>query len=262
MGNKMETNGIYRIEIIALILAFLGMVLIVIFSIAFTRGQYLNINSSLQDTKRVAELGTVIGGIVGPFLSFAGVLLLYSALVHQRKEINTNQRTLNEQIEQFKGQKNELRLSRKIYENQSKILAQQSYENTFFRIIQTYLDMKDRMDHFSSENLSIIKYINNPSSNFTPTQYNEARKNLNYYFNLINEILKFLIKSTHYNLDTITYIQIFRSLMGELELDALYQVGIEEDTFYYHLEKLKFFKGINIEIVGGSEKRKYKHYKI
>lgn len=95
-------------------LCIISAVLIIGFSVGFSRGYAIKLSASIEHPEIFSYLGDFLSGIIGPILSIAGVLLLYSALIHQRKEIKINQEALTAQIEEFKGQKQELTKSNNI----------------------------------------------------------------------------------------------------------------------------------------------------
>jgi len=84
------------------------------------------------------DLGTFISGVSGTFAALAGVFLIYVAFLGQRLqiffqklELEMNRQELKETREEIKGQKEQLTLQNK----QFKI---QSFESTFFKLIDYY----------------------------------------------------------------------------------------------------------------------------
>lgn len=98
------------------------------------------------DADRVSKFGDFIGGIVGSIWSLAGIILFYVALNLQRKE--------------FRLQRQELRATRNIFEEQARQLKVQQRENTFFHLLDNHrnlvLTLSDRISSSgnNSENLT------------------------------------------------------------------------------------------------------------
>lgn len=86
---------------------------------------------SKADTSLLGDLGSFFSGTVGVIWSLASVILFYLALKEQRKDIKINQHALNLQI-------NELEETRHVYVEQSEIFRIQTFENTFFQLLQIY----------------------------------------------------------------------------------------------------------------------------
>jgi len=105
--------------------------------------------STKLSEEKVAQFGDFIGGVVGTIMSLAGVILFYVALNEQRKDIKINQRSLahqvdamNKQIEEYKGQKAELVITREIYEKQYKSIVAQQFEASYYSILRLFLELK------------------------------------------------------------------------------------------------------------------------
>lgn len=104
----------------------------------------LNINYEL-DTDKFNHLGAFLGGSVGILVSFAGTILVYLSLNHQRKDIQQNRKALSLQIDELKNQREELELTREVFKQQSLTSELQRFENTFFNLIQLMQENKNKI---------------------------------------------------------------------------------------------------------------------
>jgi hypothetical protein len=90
------------------------------------------VNTALQaNTSLLSNLGSFLSGTVGITWSLASVIFFYLALQEQRSDVKTNQDALKQQIEEMKETKT-------IYLEQSDILKTQTFENTFYQLLQLY----------------------------------------------------------------------------------------------------------------------------
>lgn len=97
----------------------------IIFFIVYIWGLLNNGYSILGDIKdkdieRTAQVGDFFGGIVGSVWALAGVLLYFSALKLQAKELSNQMDEMNEN---------------------KKLLSQQQFESTFFNLLKTQQDI-------------------------------------------------------------------------------------------------------------------------
>lgn len=104
-----------------------------------------NINYEL-DTDKFNHFGAFLGGSVGILVSFAGTILVYLSLNHQRKDIQQNRKALSLQIDELKNQREELELTREVFKQQSMTSELQRFENTFFNLIQLMQENKNRIE--------------------------------------------------------------------------------------------------------------------
>lgn len=139
------------------ILLWIGVFLFVSGIVVFIYREKIGFNTEVDATK-VAQFGDFIGGVVGSLWSLAGVILFYVALTEQRKDIQINRETLetqvlalNQQIEEFRLQTEELSETRKVFQEQSETLKIQRFENTFFQLLSLHHELVDKLNfnHFS-----------------------------------------------------------------------------------------------------------------
>jgi len=92
----------------------------------FTTVQQLRDADLTVDNDTMSMVGEFFGGTVGSIWALAGVVLFYLALIYQRKELEL--------------QRQELKESRLILENQSKTIALQQFDHTFFQLLNFHLE--------------------------------------------------------------------------------------------------------------------------
>jgi hypothetical protein len=85
--------------------------------------------------------GGLIGGIIGPLVSLASVVLFYVALREQRQDFRTNIEVLNLQKQELQLQREELESTRKVFEEQSTIMKFQQNESTFFKMLENHRNL-------------------------------------------------------------------------------------------------------------------------
>ena len=271
MQKPIKSKKISWIEITAIVISILGLLVIIIFSIAFTKGQHINIKDNITDPERFSSLGSFLGGITGPLLSFSGVLLVYSALVHQRKELVISQESLSSQMKELELQREELIETRKVYQEQSETMSQQRFETTFFNLIDTFDKIREK--NFSSlEQLynyrlgeidfnlperEIEEIINNNA--FRPIYQQFER-----YFQFTEMILHHILDSKGQNGDY--YAHILYTMLSRWEKTTLFYYGLSSygQNMKIYFEAFNFF-GLNFDesiIFHASHKLKYQHLGI
>ena len=116
--------------------------------------------SPILDEAKVAQFGDFVGGVVGTLLAFVAAILYYVALKEQRKDIAINQKSMNlqnealaKQIEEFEKQKEELALTRIVYEQQCKTMKEQEhtmkiqqFESSFYSFLNVYIAIKNELN--------------------------------------------------------------------------------------------------------------------
>ncbi len=79
-----------------------------------------------EDHNMLGMAGEFLGGTVGSIWALAGVILFFLALIYQKRELVLQRMELHE--------------SRKIMESQSKTIAIQQFENTFFQLLNFHIN--------------------------------------------------------------------------------------------------------------------------
>ncbi len=121
-------------ERVAVLFMVIGVfVILVSLGISFANTEhYFNVELSL------GEFGEFIGGFVGSLWSLAGILLFYSALVYQRKELTEQKDILVTQTDAMIFQSKEL-------ERQNDNLQKQKQEETFFHLLRFHIDLVETL---------------------------------------------------------------------------------------------------------------------
>lgn len=110
------------LAVCALLAVGIGLYLAYLFIIKFNGFE----ESVWSDHNLLGMAGEFIGGTVGSIWALAGVILFFLALIYQKREL--------------KLQRIELHESRKIMDSQSKTLAIQQFENTFFQLLNFHMN--------------------------------------------------------------------------------------------------------------------------
>lgn len=234
---KLET--ILKNEKVSLYLILTGGILIIVFIIPFFWGESFNWSQQIKSDK-FGQFGDIIGGLIGSIWALAGVILFYIALTEQRKDFKTNQdalnlqvQALNQQIEEFKLQRDELASSRKIYEEQSKTLYIQQFESSFFSLLNVYLTIKNNLNTLDASKDYFKELYVSLKKNFlitdSPQQhnakmidayielYNENRGHLSHYFKSFYRILKIIDSAKLDEKEKNSYAKILRSQLTDFE---------------------------------------------
>ncbi|MBV6645990.1 MAG: hypothetical protein KI790_11105 [Cyclobacteriaceae bacterium] len=88
-------------------------------------------NAIWNDHNLLGMAGEFLGGTVGSIWALAGVILFFLALVYQKRELELQRLELHE--------------SRKIMESQSKTIAIQQFENTFFQLLNFHINAANQI---------------------------------------------------------------------------------------------------------------------
>jgi hypothetical protein len=130
-------------EKVAIIFMVLGIVIIL--SSLFV--SFTNFSKFFDSSLSLGEFGEFIGGFVGSLRTLAGILLFYSALVHQRNELSEQKEYLSSQTEAMISQSKEL-------ERQNDTLQKQKQEETFFNLLKFHTNLLDTL-RFESNNINV-----------------------------------------------------------------------------------------------------------
>ena len=203
--------------------------------------------STVLSEEKVAQFGDFTGGVIGTLLAFAASLLYYIALKEQQKDVKTNQKSLDKQIEEFGKQVEELEMSREVYNEQSKTMSSQytlsliqHFENNFFAYFDIYLKVKEQIDRETQPNGDLLGFLNSfkkrvnytelqgkfpiDAYRYTIKQYSEYyinnRERLSHYFRTLYRLVTVVtsskvIKSEY---EKMKYIKLIRSQLTDTEL--------------------------------------------
>ncbi len=128
-----------------LLIASIGITALTIVLFLFTSNKIET--SSELDTDKFNHFGAFIAGSAGILISFAGTVLIYVSLNHQREDIRQNREALSMQIDELKNQREELELTREVFKQQSLTAEIQRFENTFFNLIKLLNENKNSIEY-------------------------------------------------------------------------------------------------------------------
>ena len=106
-------------------LSFLSLIATIVLFIFYSEWTWSNI----IDEEKLGQFGDFTGGLIGTLLAFTASLLYFIALKEQQKDVRTNQKSLDSQIEEFRNQVSELQESRRVSEKQLDAMSLQQFEN-------------------------------------------------------------------------------------------------------------------------------------
>lgn len=114
-----------------------------------------------EDFESYSKFGDGMGGVVGTLWSLAGIFLFYLALTEQRKDIKINQKALNSQIksldiqiEEYRLQRIELEETKRVLRDQSEAFKIQQFESTFFNMLRLLQDIINDLEITVEDNSS------------------------------------------------------------------------------------------------------------
>lgn len=230
-----------KFSVIMVVLSLICFVLAIAFFVVFRSWKF----STTIDETIVGQFGDFVGGVIGTLLAFAASLLYYIALKEQQKDVKTNQKALEKQVEEFSNQVKELELSREVYKQQSRTMLYQQFENNFYSYFDIYLKVKAQLsegiggkDYFSKAMSTIsahakYKDLQGKDSwdayNYLVDKYEEyfvtERESFSHYFRTFYRLLTIVTSNPVFKNDEnerMKYIKIIRSQMNERELLLLY----------------------------------------
>ena len=149
------------IEKLAWICIGIGCVVFLIYIIKLGKSDYTLIRQiGDSDIERTGQIGDFFGGIVGSIWALAGVLLYFSALKLQSKEIANQINEMNEN---------------------KKLMSQQQFETTFFNLLKTQQELKNDIKgtfHYIGRHNTRFNYLSKEYSagDFFICIVNEMRK--------------------------------------------------------------------------------------
>lgn len=121
-------------EAIAWLLIGTGIALVTVFC-GLIYANKLGWGQDVFSIERTGQAGSFVGGTAGALWALAGVLFFKSALTLQRDSLNKQIESLDVQREELKLQREELRLQREEMSSTRAIFEQQSFETTFFNLL-------------------------------------------------------------------------------------------------------------------------------
>ncbi len=256
-----EENHIYADKIFKFSLGLLLLVIPVI--VFFLWKSNFNIDSPIDHTK-FGTFGDFMGGILGSIWGLAGVLLFYIALKDQKEDIRLNREALLKQIEALELQNNEFILqreelieTRKIFTEQSKTLKKQSFESTYFSLLDLYNKIVSEINTQSKSGNYFKQLRTEFSSSYTPNDacplesfrktkaqyaelFNSKKDDLSHYFQLLSQILMIVDEALIDEDEKHFYVRILRSQLSESEMFALYYNSYSEYSGLFYKLILRY----------------------
>ena len=236
---------------------FFGGVVFFILAVFFLWNEHDLTLSEKINSEKFGQFGDFVGGVIGSFWALAGIFLFYKALTEQREDFSNNKETLilqvnalNQQIDEFKLTRKEQKLSRKVYEEQSKTLKIQQFESNFYSLLNVYINIKNdlnkdneyfklisnKISHPYNEHESYIVQHEKTVSNYISV-YNDERERLSDYFRSLYRMLQIIDSSPNLNKEEkVFYSKILRAQMSDYEL-----VIINYNSHTYFGEKVRRF---------------------
>ena len=217
-----------------------------------------------QNIETMGVAGEFLGGTVGSIWALAGVILFFLALIYQKRELVL--------------QREELKESRKIMENQSATIAIQQFENTFFQLLNFHINASNAIrnttlgtngrshnpfdalyNDFKKEVSALKKRRKQDTGNVSPddesfeicfkTVYEGYKNTFQHYLENYRTLI-FLIESKGH--DPAFYFNILKSHFTEQEvLTQFYYVVLlaKDDLLLAASEKYSLFHKLNLRAI-------------
>ena len=218
-------------------LSFLSLIATIVLFIFYSEWTWSNI----IDEEKLGQFGDFTGGLIGTLLAFTASLLYFIALKEQQKDVRTNQKSLDSQIEEFRNQVSELQESRRVSEKQLDAMSLQQFENHFYAYFSIYQKVKDFIYSSNGGNITITDFLeklNDEIKNnalrkqteskgylITKKSYEKLfvmyRNQFAHYFRTLYRLVEIVVSCCAPKLDDRTkmkYIKIIRSQLSDSEL--------------------------------------------
>ncbi len=216
--------------------------------------QKLRDSSFTVDNDTLGMIGEFLGGTVGAIWALAGVILFYLALIYQRRELEL--------------QRQELKETREILENQSDTIAVQQFDNTFFKLLEFHIEASRKIQLTGNQNgfdelykdfVNQIKQVKRKRKidrsakmlndeiygNCFQSVYDGYKNTLQLYFESYKTMVNFIQEKSH---DPTFYFNIIKTHWSEQELiiQFYYIVFYTKDKSLKSIvEKYGLFQGLN-----------------
>lgn len=265
MNNKENHSYADKIFKFALMLLLLTIPAIVF----FLWNSNFNFDSPI-DHEKFGTFGDFMGGVLGSIWGLAGVLLFFIALKDQKEDIRLNREALLKQIEALELQNNEFILqreelteTRKIFTEQSKTLKKQSFESTYFCLLDLYNKIVSEINKQCTSGNYFKQFRTEFFSSYNPNDtcpleslkkakayyaelFNSKKDDLSHYYQLLFQILRIVDESLIDDNEKHFYVRILRSQLSESEMFALYYNSHSgySDIFYKLILRYNLLKDL------------------
>lgn len=216
----------------------IGVCIVFVFTIVFLWNDYEISFSKKINAEKFAQFGDFVGGVVGSIWALAGIFLFYKALTEQREDFRSNREALglqvealNHQIEEFKQNRIELVNSRKVYEEQSRILRIQQFETGFYSMLEVYKEIKNKIDFIELKELIDNKKGDNKKTESIHLEmvelycdvYLSNREKLSHFYRMVYRLVN-TVDSTDFLTckEKYSYMKLLRAQYTDFEMVLLY----------------------------------------
>lgn len=276
-----EIDKPYKVIIFLILLN----LLLTIFSPNFSLINLLSLESNLvikeNSTSEFWAMRGQIGDLIaGHFtaLAFIGILI---NITQMRRSLDKQDEAIKIQQKEMQNQQLEMRATTQSLELQAKLIEKQNFENTFFKMLDLYINIQKSVRFNQNEKIclgdeafyeyaSFWLHHTNDSNNLLLKKFNELnddfmRNNhiyLSHYFRTLYRIIKFVHNyNDEYNqIDKKEYVKLIRAQLSSLHLFILFCNCLHEDgnnlkffvekySIFEHLTPMEMFNNFDIEII-------------
>lgn len=225
------------------------------------------------------QIGDLIAGHFTA-LAFIGILI---NIMQMRKSLDKQDEAIRIQQKEMQNQQLEMKATTKSLELQAKLIEKQNFENTFFKMLDLYINIQNNVkfknykkklevvgDEAFYEYASFWLTHTNNSNNLLLKNFNELnddfmRNNhiyLSHYFRTLYRLIKFVhhYDDVYNQLNKKEYIKLIRAQLSSMHLliifcNCLYSEGnslkkfVEEYAIFEHLIPMNIFGNWDLEII-------------
>jgi Putative phage abortive infection protein len=218
------------------------------------------------DFAQLGPFGDFVAGTIVPILTFASFLMVVATLGMQREQLEMQSTELRNSIE-------EMKTTRKEFEEQNKTMAVQRFENTFFQMVNLHNQIVSSMQingQYPKTGKNVFPFIfeflkhsynrKRERDLFTGTElidwiresyeefFNSYENQLGHYFRNLYRIVKFIdeVKLLDYE-EKKTYIGIIKAQLSSSELSLLLYNGLSDHgtNFFPLIKKYNLLDNLN-----------------
>lgn len=222
------------------------------------------------------QIGDLIAGHFTA-LAFIGILI---NITQMRKSLDKQDEAIRIQQKEMQNQQKEMKATTKSLELQAKLIEKQNFENTFFKMLDLYINIQNNVKFKDySKNVEKIgdeaffqyfALLTNDESNLLLKDFNKVNAEfmggnhiyLSHYFRTLYRIIKFVhfYDDIYNQIDKKEYIKLIRAQLSSVHLfiifcNCLHFDGInlkklaEEYAIFEHLEPMNLFKKWDLNII-------------
>ena len=268
---------------IVIFIIFLNL-LLTIYLPNFSLLNILTLEKNLDFEKSATDFWAIRGQIgdliAGHFtaLAFIGILINISQM---RKSLDKQDEAIKIQQKEMQNQQKEMQATTKSLELQSKLIEKQNFDNTYFKMLESFINIKKTINYknYETKNFKIgeeallqyfMDWIGSDDSLMTLEKFYEtniefSNKNhlfLSHYFRTLYRIFKYVdeYNDIYNQIDRNHYIKLVRAQLSSSELFLIMcnsldptqyksKIYLEKYSILEHLTGMKFFKKWYISIL-------------